>query len=75
LLQVETRDWLNDVLSCVRELDKKTFTLEEMYGFENRLVVLHPVNKHVRPKIRQQLQTLRDHGILDFVRPGQYRLK
>ena len=31
-------------------------------------------NRHVRPKIRQQLQVLRDLGLLDFLGGGSYRL-
>ena len=69
------KGWLNDVLTCVRELDKPTFTLEETYSFDTGLQKLHPTNHNVRPKIRQQLQVLRDNGILEFVGPGKYRLK
>ena len=36
---------------------------------------LHPDNRHVRDKIRQQLQVLRDHGYLEFVSRGSYRLR
>jgi type II restriction enzyme len=35
---------------------------------------LYPNNKHVKPKIRQQLQVLRDHGYLEFESKGRYRL-
>ncbi|MBC7219600.1 MAG: restriction endonuclease, partial [Hadesarchaea archaeon] len=27
------------------------------------------------PKIRQQLQVLRDHGIIEFLGKGNYRIK
>ena len=30
--------------------------------------------RHVRPKIRQQLQVLRDLGLLTFLGDGRYRL-
>jgi type II restriction enzyme len=59
----------------VRELDKKEFTLQEMYDFVPKLRELHLGNKHVSDKIRQQLQVLRDNGILEFVSPGKYQLK
>ncbi len=72
--RLETKGWLNDVLTCVRELDKKEFTLKEMYGFEDRLQELHPENRHVKDKIRQQLQVLRDNSLLKFVQRGRYRL-
>ncbi|MBI4344615.1 MAG: restriction endonuclease [Euryarchaeota archaeon] len=70
---VHSRGWLADVLACVRKLDE-TFTLSDVYTFESRLAELHPRNKHVRPKIRQQLQVLRDHGIVEFLERGTYRV-
>ncbi|MGO9588076.1 MAG: hypothetical protein ACLP2Y_18010 [Limisphaerales bacterium] len=35
---------------------------------------LHPDNRHVRDKIRQQLQVLRDTGLLIHVESGRWRL-
>jgi type II restriction enzyme len=35
---------------------------------------LHPDNRHVRDKIRQQLQVLRDAGLLIHVESGRWRL-
>jgi type II restriction enzyme len=72
---VENRGWTLDVLRCVREVDSEEFTLAEIYAFEDALTDLHPKNRHVRDKIRQQLQVLRDLGVLEFVRPGEYRVR
>jgi Dam-replacing family. len=44
-----------------------------MYGFEAKLGAIHPENRNVRPKIRQQLQVLRDMGFLAFSGRGAYR--
>ena len=33
---------------------------------------IHPRNQNVRPKIRQQLQVLRDLGLVGFTSPGIY---
>jgi len=63
----EARGWLIEVMKCVEQLGRSQFTLEDMYGFEGRLTELYPGNRHIRPKIRQQLQVLRDQGQLDFV--------
>jgi type II restriction enzyme len=41
--------------------------------FEEHLSHLHPDNRHVRDKIRQQLQVLRNRGLIEFVKPGVYR--
>jgi type II restriction enzyme len=46
-----------------------------MYGFEARLAALYPGNINVRPKIRQQLQALRDRGWLEFLGRGRYRVR
>ncbi len=68
------RGWTLDVLRAVRQLKRAEFTLEEMYSFESQLKALHPNNQNVRPKIRQQLQVLRDLGLLRFGAKGNYRL-
>ena len=68
------RGWLLNVLKCVEDLGKSEFSLDEMYAFENRLGELFPMNRHVRQKIRQQLQQLRDRGLLRFVGRGRYQL-
>jgi len=69
-----TRGWTSDVLKCVEELASKEFTLNEAYDFKDYLQELHPDNRHIEAKIRQQLQVLRDNGIVRFVSPGKYHL-
>jgi type II restriction enzyme len=69
------RGWTLDTLNALRRLNKPRFTLDEVYKFEDELKALHPANRHVRPKIRQQLQVLRDLGLLEFIRAGEYRMK
>ena len=68
------RGWTLDVLRVVHQLGKPEFTLQEAYTFEPQLKSLHPNNQNVRPKIRQQLQVLRDLGLLRFGAKGNYRL-
>lgn len=71
----ETRGWLLDVMKCVESLGKRDFTLDEVYAFERHLGDLYPGNQNVRPKIRQQLQYLRDRGFIEFISRGSYRLR
>jgi type II restriction enzyme len=71
----QTRGWLIEVMKCVESLGKQEFDLDDVYVFENHLKRIYPNNMHVKQKIRQQLQVLRDHGYLDFVTRGQYRLR
>lgn len=72
---VDARGWLIEVMKCVERLGRSEFTLDDVYGFEDALSQLYPGNQHVRPKIRQQLQVLRDQGYLEFLTRGRYRLK
>jgi type II restriction enzyme len=72
---LDARGWLLDVMKCVESLGKRDFTLDEVYAFERHLGGLYPDNQNVRPKIRQQLQYLRDRGYIEFVTRGHYRLR
>jgi type II restriction enzyme len=72
--KLEKRGWTLDVLNAVRSLGKTEFDLREIYALENSLKTLHPGNHHIQPKIRQQLQILRDLGLLTFLGGGYYRL-
>jgi len=69
------RGWLIEVMKCVEAIGRESFTLADAYGFEDRLAALYPANNNVRPKIRQQLQVLRDRGWLEFVGRGRYRVR
>lgn len=72
---LEARGWLIEVMKCVESIGRREFTLDDVYAFETQLGRLYPNNRHVKQKIRQQLQRLRDRGYLDFVSRGYYRLR
>ncbi|WP_417497287.1 DpnI domain-containing protein [Maricaulis sp.] len=69
-----SRGWLLEVLGCVERLGSEEFSTDDAYRFAPYLQEIFPKNRHVREKIRQQLQRLRDNGILEFVARGRYRL-
>jgi len=69
------RGWLIEVMKAVESLGRESFTLADAYGLEPRLAALYPANHNVRPKIRQQLQVLRDRGWLEFLGRGRYRVR
>ena len=73
--EISTKGWLLDTMRSIEKLKKPEFTLDDIYIFENELSKLHPENKHIKDKIRQQLQILRDRGYLDFVERGIYRVR
>ena len=72
--EISAKGWLLDTMRCIEKLNKREFSLDEVYAFEKELCTLHPDNKHVKDKIRQQLQVLRDSGYLKFVSRGHYGL-
>ncbi|MBU2614181.1 MAG: DpnI domain-containing protein [Elusimicrobiota bacterium] len=72
--ELKTKGWILDIMNCIDKLDKKEFSLNEIYSFERSLMQKHPENKHIKDKIRQQLQVLRDKNYLKFVGNGEYRL-
>ena len=70
---LKKRGWAALVLAEVRKLGKRKFTLDDMYAREGVMHAAYPGNSHLRPKIRQQLQVLRDLGYLEFLARGEYR--
>jgi len=70
---IASKSWLLSVMRCVERLGRPTFSVEEVYAFEPELSANFPSNKHIRPKVRQQLQVLRDNGYLEFLGGGKYR--
>ena len=45
----------------------EVFTTDDLYRFERELRKKYPSNRHVRSKIQQQMQVLRDEGRVRFV--------
>lgn len=68
---LEQRGWTSDIIAIVEGF-QRTFTLEDLYSFSPSLAEKHPNNKHIKDKIRQQLQILRDRGYLEFKGSGKY---
>jgi type II restriction enzyme len=71
---LQAKGWLVRVMRCVERLEKREFSLDEIYRFEAELASAYPDNQHIRAKIRQKLQVLRDNGYLEFLGGGTYRL-
>ena len=67
------RGWLMDIVNCINDIDDNCFDLSDMYSFEDVLAEKHHYNHNIRPKIRQQLQILRDRGFIEFIGKGKYR--
>ena len=71
---LRSKGWLLSVMRCIDKLQPGVFFLADMYGFESELMATYPENQNVKPKIRQQLQILRDIGYLIFLGKGTYQL-
>jgi len=53
--------WLKNIYKLI---PNNEFTTQQFYTHEPELAKLYPNNKNIRPKIRQQLQVLRDMGVI-----------
>ena len=75
LSQIKSRErgWTLAILNAIQSAGWSEFTTNAAYGFEQGLRKLFPSNKHIRQKIRQQLQVLRDTGLLTHVSRGVWR--
>ena len=72
---IKAKGWLLDIIKCIDKIDKKDFSLSDIYQFENYLKLKHPENNNIQAKIRQQLQILRDKDYLKFISRGKYTVR
>jgi type II restriction enzyme len=70
----KAKGWLIDIMGCVEKIGKREFKLADICKFEPELCRKHPDNRHIKAKMRQQLQVLRDNGYIEFTNRGNYRL-
>lgn len=70
---IESRGWILDIMMCIDSISKDTFNLKDIYDFEEILKIKYPNNNFIKDKIRQQLQILRDKGLIEFVARGRYK--
>ncbi|MDD2961044.1 MAG: DpnI domain-containing protein [Muribaculaceae bacterium] len=69
---IESREWILDIMNCINNIESEHFTLQNVYAFEKELQQKHPDNNFIKDKIRQQLQYLRDKGFIEFLSRGNY---
>lgn len=68
------RGWTIDMLRLIQAQGWIEFTTNQAYSCEDTLKSLYPSNKHIKEKIRQQLQVLRDQGLLIQTERGVWRV-
>ena len=66
--------WQRLTLEGVLAMPESGFRLDDLLKVCAPMAAArYPNNRHVPEKLRQQLQMLRDVGVVEFVAPGQYR--
>jgi type II restriction enzyme len=65
--------WQLDTFNVVSKIPANVFELHHVYAHKRSLEELHPRNRNIEAKIRQQLQELRDLGLIEFLGSGVYR--
>jgi hypothetical protein len=71
----ELKGWDHIVYTMiVSNFRNGAFTLQELYEFEPYFMDVYPKNAHIKDKIRQVLQHLRDEGLVVFLQNGVYEM-
>ncbi len=66
--------WLRLTLDGVLRMPPEGFRMDDLLkACGSTAERRYPRNRHISEKLRQQLQILRDRGLVDFVSPGYYR--
>jgi type II restriction enzyme len=74
-LGFSARGWAAITLGLVERIQKREFSIDDVYQYEIAVAKLFPENRHIRPKLRQQMQVLRDLGLIAFLGNGRYRIQ
>jgi hypothetical protein len=68
-----TAGWTQLVFQGLIHLGRLEFTTDEaLHACASEIARRYPENRHPREKVRQQLQILRDLGLVHFLTPGHY---
>lgn len=73
VLKSSLTGWKLEVFKCAHSLSSQKFTLDDMNKFTPFLKKIYPDNHHIPDKVRQQLQYLRDLGLIEFLGNGKYK--
>lgn len=72
-LASELPGWMQLTLEGVIRIPNDVFTLQQVYDVCLPMVAkVYPANQHPKQKLRQQLQRLRDLGLVSFLGKGSY---
>lgn len=65
--------WKKDIFEIIEKFNSDSFTKNDFNAYINNLKTKHPSNNNIEAKIRQQLQYLRDIGLIEFLGSGNYQ--
>lgn len=75
MLDNNLKGWNFIVFTLIKNNFKfNIFTLTDLYKYEQYFSVVYPSNYHIKDKLRQTLQNLRNKGLLEFQSLGTYQL-
>ena len=67
--------WLRLTIEGISRINTTVFSMEDVFEACASLAAIEfPENRHVREKLRQQMQRLRDLGLVSFLGKGRYEL-
>ncbi len=67
------KGWTQEVYQVINQFEKSQFDTQDIYQYTSYFQARYPNNHHIEDKIRQQLQILRDVGLLKFLGNGNYK--
>lgn len=73
VIAARLRGWKRSVFEEITKLGLREFSTAEVKVMARALEEKYPNNRNIEPKIRQQLQFLRDLGLVQFTSPGHYK--
>lgn len=73
IIMASLSGWKQEIFKCAHSIPSPRFSLNDMQEFIPNLQKKYPDNKHIEAKIRQQLQDLRDLGLIEFLGNGEYK--
>ncbi|MDI3534354.1 MAG: hypothetical protein PWQ82_719 [Thermosediminibacterales bacterium] len=65
--------WKLAIFNQLNKINKFVFELSDVYKYKPDLQKIYPENHNIEAKIRQQLQFLRDMGLIKFLGKGRYK--
>jgi type II restriction enzyme len=68
-----SKGWIIEIMKIIDLIPNQYFKLADIYQYVSHLEVVFPNNRFIKDKIRQQLQVLRDRGLLEFITRGNYK--